>query len=183
MRLVWFLCWCSFFFVFGGIVAVGYENAIEFWAWLSEGWRLVVVAVSLLACATGLWKLEALQYDEQLIAVSIAAPSIGACAVLLSVKHWQNANAKVPFLVGLLLCSLGLMTGGTAMARQQIARSDVHYDIVTKSGAFVDVRILRSSSSGFVFSKGDHILFVPSGEVRLITATNDAPGRNYPPAP
>jgi hypothetical protein len=167
------------FLFLGLLFAFAYETAVEIWAQFPKGLKAAVVFLSLLTCAAGLWELSKLQYDEGLMAMAIAAPSIGAGMVLLSVKHWNSANAKVGLLLGLISGSLGLLLGGAAMARQQIARSDVRYDIVTKSGAFGDVRILRSSSSGFVFSAGDHILFVPSGEVRLVTATNDAPRRNF----
>jgi hypothetical protein len=170
------------FLFLGGLVAVGYETVMELWVGFPNGLKLAVAFLSLLAFTAGVWELRKLQYDEAQLALAIVAPSIGAGAVLLSLKHWPNANAKVAMLLGLVIGSLGILLGGAAMARQQIARSDVHYDIVTKSGAFVDVRILRSSSSGFVFSAGDHILFVPSGEVRLIKATNDAAPRAQWPA-
>lgn len=150
---------------------------MHLWAEFPNGLKVTVAFLALLAFGTGMWELRKLQYDEAQLALAIVAPRMGAGAVLLSLIHWNNPNAKVALLLGLAMGSLGIMIGGAAMARQQIARSDVHYDIVTKSGAFVDVRILRSSSSGFVFSAGDHILFVPSGEVRLIKATNDAAPR------
>jgi hypothetical protein len=57
---------------------------------------------------------------------------------------------------------------GGYTAQQQAYYSKTKYSIVTKSGAFSDVRMVRTSSSGFLISSEKIIMFVPAGEVRYI---------------
>jgi hypothetical protein len=60
---------------------------------------------------------------------------------------------------------------GGLIAKRQVSSNDVHYDIISKTGTFSDVRMVRSSSSGFIFSQLGRVMFVPMGEVRLVSAT------------
>jgi hypothetical protein len=100
----------------------------------------------------------------------IAAGFVGILISLILHREWRSKGAVDPFPVALaaVLISLASVIGGFAIAEQQIV-SDADYEVQTKSGVLSGVKILRSSSNGFIVYQDNRILFVPSGEVRLIS--------------
>jgi hypothetical protein len=61
---------------------------------------------------------------------------------------------------------------GGYKAQSEAYYAKTTYEVVSKSGSFSGVRIVRTSSSGFLIAKPDRtIMFIPAGEVRYI-ATN-----------
>jgi hypothetical protein len=105
---------------------------------------------------------------------AVSFPIFGAMLAILAYKLWMNNN--IVWLVAavsgsFLLTSFGVLLVGVAIAKYQMNSQFVHYDILTKSGSFIDVRIMRSSSNGVIFSQNGKMTFIPSGEIRLIAAT------------
>ena len=62
---------------------------------------------------------------------------------------------------------------GIYIARHEAYETNDLYDVSTKQGNFNKVRLVRSSSSGFIISRDRGFVFVPSGELRLISTVHD----------
>ena len=69
-----------------------------------------------------------------------------------------------------LMISLGVLIMGVIIARQQMNSPIPRYDILTKS-AELNAKIMRSSSSGFIFYHGGQMMFVLSSEIKVISAS------------
>jgi hypothetical protein len=98
---------------------------------------------------------------------------VGTILGIAAYKQWNKTNVVEFGMIGgsIVFTSFGVLVVGAAIAQQQRDNPLVHYDVITKSGSFNDVRIMRSSSSGVIFAQGGRMTFVPSGEIRLIAAT------------
>jgi hypothetical protein len=98
---------------------------------------------------------------------------VGTILAIAAYKQWKKTNVVEFGLIGgsIVFTSFGVLVVGAAIAQQQRDNPLIHYDVITKSGSFNDVRIMRSSSSGVIFAQDSRMIFVPSGEIRLIVAT------------
>lgn len=83
----------------------------------------------------------------------------------------NNANRNVAALcVAIFFVSAGVLALGAAVGRREAFTTPTTYDVVTKSGAYSGARLLRTSSSGFLFSHEGRVFFIPSSEVRLVSS-------------
>jgi hypothetical protein len=102
-------------------------------------------------------------------------PLVGIALGVAAYVKWKKDGSSFPdwrlIFASFILISVGMIVVGGLIAKQQVSSNDVHYDIISKTGTFSDVRIVRSSSSGFIFSQLGRVMFVPMGEVRLVSAT------------
>jgi hypothetical protein len=102
-------------------------------------------------------------------------PLVGIALGVAAYVKWKTDGSSFPdwrlIFASFILISVGMIVVGGLIAKQQVSSDDVHYDIISKTGTFSDVRIVRSSSSGFIFSQLGRVMFVPMGEVRLVSAT------------
>jgi hypothetical protein len=57
---------------------------------------------------------------------------------------------------------------GAAVAYNQAAGTTTLYNVTTKDAEFGNVRLVRSSSSGFIISRDKQIIYIPAGELKKI---------------
>jgi hypothetical protein len=89
--------------------------------------------------------------------------------ILIIFRRARTGVWLIPFIMAFSFCfTASTFVFGTLTARYQAYEVSSFYDVVTKSGAFTNVRIVRASSSGFLITHEHIILFVPSGEVRYV---------------
>jgi hypothetical protein len=135
--------------------------------------KVQVACVLIVACILLAGLVLLLRLDMKNVSAATAGMAAGFVGILISLilhREWISKGTVDPLPVALaaVLVSLAGVIGGIAIAEQQIV-SDANYEVLTKSGVLSGVKILRSSSTGFIVYQDNRILFVPSGEVRLIT--------------
>lgn len=83
-----------------------------------------------------------------------------------------NSQDKVlpsDYLLTIFIGMLAIACAGRAVAQSQIA-SAFSYTVMTKDDVKKAVRIVRSSSAGFIVASEGAISFIPTGEIKLISA-------------
>jgi hypothetical protein len=159
-------------FVFFGIFIWMLLGAIaQQWPRLPRRVQVACAVIAICILLAGLVLLLRLDTKD----VSAATLGIGGGFIVIFVslvlhREWKSKGAvePLPLALAAVLASIAGVIGGIAIAEQQIA-SDANYEVLTKSGVLSGVKILRSSSNGFIVYQDSRILFVPSGEVRLIS--------------
>jgi hypothetical protein len=68
-----------------------------------------------------------------------------------------------------LIGAVGIVLFGALQGLRQAYSTDITYDVVTKQGAITGVRMIRTSSSGILFSKDQTIIFMPASEISAIS--------------
>jgi hypothetical protein len=68
----------------------------------------------------------------------------------------------------LLLGGLAILFAGGWIAEREALESEVLYKITTKDTEYNNVRLVRTSSSGFIISRDRQIIFLPAGEVKSV---------------
>jgi hypothetical protein len=159
-------------FVFFGIFIWLMIGAIAD-SWPKFPKKVQVACALILVCILLAGLVFLLRLDTKNVSTATAGIAAGFIGILVSLilhREWKSKGTVDPFPVALaaLLVSLAAVIGGFAIAEQQIV-SDANYEVLTKSGVLSGVKILRSSSNGFIVYQDNRILFVPSGEVRLIS--------------
>jgi hypothetical protein len=113
--------------------------------------------------------------EANLSATTLILPLGGLAVGVVAYLKWKKDGSSFPdwrlTFASFILISAGMIAVGGLIAKLQVSSDEVHYDIVSKTNTFSDVRILRSSSSGIIFSQLGRVMFVPMGELRLISAT------------
>jgi hypothetical protein len=159
-------------FVFFGIFIRVLLGAIaQIWPKLPK--KVQVACVLIMVCILLAVLVLLVRLDTKNLSMTTAGIGAGFAGILISLvlhREWKSKGKVDPFPVSLaaVLVSLTGVIAGIAIAEQQIA-SDANYEVLTKSGVLSGVKILRSSSNGFIVYQDNRILFVPSGEVRLIS--------------
>ena len=159
------------FLAFGLFFWLLIETISHLWPQLPKKFQVACAVIMICILLVGLVLLIRLDTKNvSATTAAIAAGFVGILTLLILHREWKSKGTVDPFplVLAAVLVSLGAMIGGFSVAEQQIA-SDATYEVLTKSGVISGVKILRSSSSGFIVYQDNRILFVPSGEVRLIS--------------
>jgi hypothetical protein len=69
-----------------------------------------------------------------------------------------------------LISFVAIFLAGMYSASQQAYQSKIIYNVQTKGGNFLHVRLVRTSSNGVLICDNGKFLFVPSSELKLIIA-------------
>jgi hypothetical protein len=159
------------FAFFGIFIWLMIDAIAQLWPQLSKGVQVACAVIIICILLAGLVLL--LQLDTGKVSAATAcvvAGFVGIFSLLVLHREWKSKGTVKPFPLALatVLVSLAGVVSGFAVAEQQIA-SDATYEVQTKSGVLSGVKILRSSSSGFIVYQDNRILFIPSSEVRLIS--------------
>ena len=122
------------------------------------------------------YALFGLKEDEFLVFGAIFAPIGGV--VLAWLAYSSSISGKIfeaaaAALSSFIVISLGILIMGLTIARYQIHGPVQRYDIFTNTTDFLNVRVLRSSSSGFLFYHDGRMVFLPSGEIKKVISTVD----------
>jgi hypothetical protein len=67
-----------------------------------------------------------------------------------------------------VLAIMTVFSGGRVRAAQEAFQTTAQYRIIDKNGMDTVVRIVRTSSSGFLISKDNKIIFIPKEYVRRV---------------
>jgi hypothetical protein len=159
-----------------GCVAL-YEQSL-FWSQTARkvlGSLLALVLLALLVLLLWLIAPEMYPAEAHVSATGLISPLVGIALGIAAYVKWKKDGSSFPdwrlIWASFILVSIGMIVIGGLIAKQQVSSDVVQYDIISKTGTFSDVRIVRSSSSGFIFSQLGRVMFVPMGEVRLVSAT------------
>jgi hypothetical protein len=130
-------------------------------------WRRVILLVSCLLFLVGLFLP---QYISVMGLFSLYFGIFLFGSYFLGAINWlKHETLSIEWIITLtfVTCMTSFIYGGYT-AQQQAFYATTKYNLVTKSGAFSNVRIVRASSSGFIISSDRTILFIPAGEVRYV---------------
>src|ERR1700730_1492465 len=159
-----------------GCVAL-YEQSL-FWSQTARkvlGSLLALVLLALLVLLLWLIAPEMYPAEAHVSATGLISPLVGIALGIAAYVKWKKDGSSFPdwrlIWASFILVSIGMIVIGGLIAKQQVSSDVVQYDIISKTGTFSDVRIVRSSSSGFIFSQLGRVMFVPMGAVRLGSAT------------
>lgn len=126
------------------------------WPKLGNKGKLIIAICAVVLVSVAITFLFRPTANEKLIGLTTAglvAPLIGFLVLMVLFQRWKaqrKFEGTTAAIAGIMI-ALGTFLLGVAVAHQQMAGAQGTYDIVTKSGTFVDARVLRSSSSGFIF--------------------------------
>lgn len=81
----------------------------------------------------------------------------------------QNRVLPSDYLLTIFIGMLAIAFAGRAVAQSQIT-SAFSYTVTTKDDVKKVVRIVRSSSMGFIVASEGAVTFIPTGEIKLISA-------------
>ena len=142
--------------------AIGILNRLSKWA----------VGIASVLFAIGLF-LGNYITTSQLFAIWFTLASLGGAAY-----WWVLWRAGVPFspifsLGAVAMIALTISLLGSVAAEHEAFSGTPLYDVSTKSGVLDGVRIVRSSSNGFILSRARRIFYIPSGEVRSIVSSKE----------
>ncbi|WP_154073301.1 hypothetical protein [Bradyrhizobium erythrophlei] len=163
------------FLLLTGFVSILAEQLYKVILLLSEKVRKILAAILAVIMLTGVplglyfWVLAVPGHFASGLIIPLAGIAAGAIAYV----QWKKGTVPDWKLVGvsIVFISFGTIVVGGLISKFQIASVEVHYDIITKTGSFSDVRLVRSSSAGIIFSQLGRVMFVPMGEVRFLSAT------------
>jgi lysylphosphatidylglycerol synthetase-like protein (DUF2156 family) len=97
---------------------------------------------------------------------------IGYIAVAVYSYVWWLHAKSLPARAVFSLAVFGTFTTlwvGAAVAYHEAFGATALYNVTTKDTIFENVRLARSSSSGFIVARDKKIIYIPSGEIKSIT--------------
>jgi hypothetical protein len=164
-------------FVFIGISLVSLaalilSGAKDLWIKLPDWLKgLMIVCALLAAIVLLLLMFKVKNTDTKTLEVALLFPTFGVAFAAIARLVWIQQRRIEYFLVGVSIASVscGAFASGVALATHPLDQQT--YDVLTKTGNILGVRIARSSSNGFILVKNKDVTFVPTGEVRSISTT------------
>jgi len=174
-------------FVFIGIALISLASlvatgAVDLWIELPDYIKALFVF-----CAVGaVFVISALLYrieDEETsqFAIAFLILVVGILTAAIARVIWILRRRIEYFLLwsSFLFVTFGVFASGVALATHPLDQQT--YDVLTKSGNILGVRIARSSSSGLILVKNKKVTFIPTGEVRSVSTTMlEGPKKNCP---
>jgi len=130
----------------------------------------ILVAFVALVLATLYWDWRA---QNGLVALLLAAMSVNFAASAMmyfrrtEIIDWSDIGWSLATML------IAISYTGRAVAYQQIHDKNNSFLVATKELTLVDVRLVRSSSNGFLVVAAGRIMFIPKDEVRFVRSNRD----------
>jgi hypothetical protein len=97
----------------------------------------------------------------------VAAYIVYAAYSYATYLHYDDISVRAAF--GLLATGMfTILWVGAAVGYNQAFGTSTLYKLTTKDAEYDKVRLVRSSSSGFIITRGKQVIYVPSGELKSI---------------